>query len=176
MVRLHPGLERSSSRSEIIGSDLMVRIRAFNRDAAHQELGMQPVETTGYDIDGDYDGVVNELTVGDITALSIYSAGQTRPTTKLELADIGKLELTREERKSIRKGKQLLKKIGCTSCHISSLTVRDRSAKSTLLSQRDKRYLLPASAWPVSPTPEGVGQRFPLHRRTPGNSRPDALN
>ena len=37
-------------------------MREFNRGAAHNEMGMQPVETTGDGVDGDGDGVANEFT------------------------------------------------------------------------------------------------------------------
>ena len=67
-------------------------IRDFNRGASHNELGMQAVEVVGYDRDGDYDGVVNEMTIGDQTALAIYLAAQPRPTTLLELNSLGLLE------------------------------------------------------------------------------------
>ncbi len=38
---------------------------------------------------------------------------------------------------------------------------------------RGQTCLLPASSWTVSPPRQGDGQRFPLHRRPPGNSRPE---
>ena len=60
-------------------------LRDFNRGAAHNELGMQAVEIVGHDVDGDFDGVKNEFTIGDMTALAIYMAAQPRPTSLLEL-------------------------------------------------------------------------------------------
>ena len=45
-------------------------LRDFNRGASHNELGMQAVEIVGDDVDGDFDGVKNEMTVGDQTALA----------------------------------------------------------------------------------------------------------
>src|SRR5262249_156866 len=54
-----------------VNPDLIVRpfdwkgvlpsVRTFIRDASHQELGMNPVETAGDNVDGDFDGVVNEM-------------------------------------------------------------------------------------------------------------------
>ena len=67
-------------------------LRDFNRGAAHNELGMQAVEIVGDDVDGDFDGVNNELTIGDMTALAVYMAAQPRPTTLLELNSLGLLE------------------------------------------------------------------------------------
>ena len=67
-------------------------LRDFNRGAAHNELGMQAVEVVGDNVDGDFDGVDNELTIGDMTALAVYMAAQPRPTTLLELNALGLLE------------------------------------------------------------------------------------
>ncbi|MEZ5591917.1 MAG: hypothetical protein R3F53_14875 [Gammaproteobacteria bacterium] len=64
------------------GSDAF--IRKFNREASHNELGLQAVELVGYGVDGDGDGIVDEMTVGDQTTLMIYLAAQPRPVT-LEL-------------------------------------------------------------------------------------------
>jgi len=47
-------------------------IRDFNRDAAHNELGMQAVELAGDGVDGDFDGAVDELSIGDQTAPHQY--------------------------------------------------------------------------------------------------------
>jgi len=40
-------------------------------------------------VDGDFDGVENELSVGDMTATAICIAAQPRPTTPGELAALG---------------------------------------------------------------------------------------
>ena len=64
-------------------------LRDFNRDASNQEMGMQSVELAGENRDGDFDGVINELRVGDQTALAIYISAQPRPTTRQELARLG---------------------------------------------------------------------------------------
>lgn len=119
-----------------VNPDLVVRpfqwkgvvatIRAFNRDAAHQELGMQAVEIVGEGVDGDGDGVVNELTVGDQTALALYIAAQPRPTTRLELANLGLIEpLTEAERTAILQGGRRFHSIGCTACHQPQLSITD---------------------------------------------------
>ena len=119
-----------------INPDLVVRpfqwkgviasVRAFNRDASHQELGMQAAEIVGDGVDGDGDGVVNELTVGDQTALALYVAAQPRPTTRLELANLGLIEpLTTAEKTAILQGSQLFHQSGCTHCHTPQLTIAD---------------------------------------------------
>jgi CxxC motif-containing protein (DUF1111 family) len=104
------------------GSELF--LRKFNRDAANNELGMQAVEVVGENKDGDFDGVVNELSVGDLTALTVYIAAQPRPTTKVELASLGLIDpLSAEEAASIERGAQVFRSIGCASCHVPNLTL-----------------------------------------------------
>lgn len=61
------------------GSD--VSLRKFIVSAFNNEVGMQPIETTGASVDGDND----EISVADVTAMVIYLANQTRPHTQLEL-------------------------------------------------------------------------------------------
>jgi hypothetical protein len=99
-------------------------LRDFNRGAAHNELGMQAVEVVG-DVDGDADGVRNELTIGDLTALSVYMAAQPRPTTLLELNGLGLLSpaLTNTQVAQINRGRQVFSEVGCAVCHIPQLTL-----------------------------------------------------
>ena len=100
-------------------------LRDFNRGAAHNELGMQAVEIVGDNVDGDFDGVANELTIGDMTALAVYMAAQPRPTTLLELNALGLLEpaLTNAQVSRIARGRQVFDEVGCTSCHVPQLTL-----------------------------------------------------
>src|SRR5438105_4468760 len=125
-----------TSRVAGVSADLIVRpfqwkgstatIREFNRNAAHDELGMQSVETTGDNIDGDGDGVVNEVTVGDITALTVYLASQPRPTSKLELASLGLIDpLSADESAAIQRGAAVFAAVGCASCHVPRQTLDD---------------------------------------------------
>ena len=100
-------------------------LRDFNRGAAHNELGMQAVEVVGNNVDGDFDGVANELTIGDMTALTVYMAAQPRPTTLLELNALGLLEpaLTNAQVSQIARGRQVFDSVGCDSCHVPQLTL-----------------------------------------------------
>lgn len=108
-------------------------VRDFVRGASHQELGMQATELVGYR-DGDFDGVSDELSVGDITALAIYNAAQPRPVTRIELNqfawNLSEEELSRydlpldtSEIQSIESGEKLFEMSGCAGCHIPVLTV-----------------------------------------------------
>jgi len=117
-----------------IDPDLIVRpfqwkgsvafLRDFNRGAAHNELGMQAVEIVGEGVDGDFDGVTNELTVGDMTALAVYLAAQPRPTTLLELQAHGLIDpLPGTQVSSIGRGQQTFAQIGCAGCHVQSMNI-----------------------------------------------------
>ena len=137
-----------------------VSVRDFTRDAAHNELGMQPVETTGDGVDGDFDGVVDEMTVGDMTALVLYMAAQPRPTTKLELASLGVIEpLAAEEEKAIRAGLESFKKAGCAGCHQPELKIENPvfSEPSQHFAYRDKVF--PAGQDPLA---LGVDPKHPV--------------
>ncbi len=116
------------------GSDAF--LRAFNRGASHNELGMQPVEITGDGVDGDFDGVVDEFFIEDQTALAIYVAAQPRPVTRKELTRLrnalGAAEADRlhlppalepEEIEAIDRGEPIFSDIGCTKCHKPQLTI-----------------------------------------------------
>jgi hypothetical protein len=137
------------SAIEGIDADLVVKpfewkgversLRTFVRGAFHQELGLQPVEITGDDVDGDFDGVVNEISIADVTAMAVYLAGQPRPTTRVELDDLRRRlqrlgrrgrtladdlelpQLTGAERQSIANGEEVFAEIGCASCHVPAL-------------------------------------------------------
>ena len=123
-----------TSLVEGVDDDLVIRIfgwkgtqatiRGFSRGAAHNELGMQAVELVG-DGDGDFDGVTDELSIGDMTAMAIYIAALERPTSKLELADHGLIELADNERSAIERGDSLFSLIGCADCHKPTMTLAD---------------------------------------------------
>ena len=102
-------------------------VRDFNRGASHNELGMQAVEVVGDNVDGDFDGVVNEMTIGDQSALAIYTAAQPRPTTLVELNTLGLLEpaLTAAQVQSIGRGLAVFQSIGCAACHVPALPLID---------------------------------------------------
>ncbi|MDB2369284.1 hypothetical protein N9V68_01710, partial [Octadecabacter sp.] len=117
-----------------VDADLVIRpfgwkgneatLRGFTRGAAHNELGLQGTETVGA-LDGDYDGVTNELSVGDLTALTIYMAGLERPVEMIELDEFGLVELTDAERNAITAGQMAFNGIGCASCHTPQMTLDD---------------------------------------------------
>jgi hypothetical protein len=139
-----------------VSTDLVVRpfqwkgsvafIRDFVRGAAHNELGMQASELLGSptvdpaSVDGDGDGVRNELFVGDITALTLYQAAQARPTTRQELASLGlSPALTAAENAAIADGSAVFDRTGCGNCHVRRLLVSNVifSEPSSIAAYRD---------------------------------------
>lgn len=140
-------------------------IRAFNRGAAHNNLGMQAVEITGDEFDGDFDGVVNELTIGDMTALVIYNAAEPRPTTKLELAELGLIKLSEAEAQAIERGEEVFnnRNVGCSGCHKPSLKLRDATFSEPSQSPFHRDALFPYGPQdPVDPKTVGVDPDFPV--------------
>lgn len=107
-----------------IDDDLVVRpfgrkgcchsIREFDKGAMQFHHGIQPVEVVGEDVDADGDGVVNELTVGELSALHVFQASLDRPRRERRL--------NRRE----RNGRALLEEIGCTECHRPYLVTESR--------------------------------------------------
>jgi CxxC motif-containing protein (DUF1111 family) len=145
-----------------VAKDLIVRpyewkgivafLRDFVRGAALNEIGMQGVEMVGAGVDQDKDGVTDEFTVGDITAITIYNAAQPRPMTMLELnaQDPVTFPLTSAQKAAISAGQSLFAQANCVSCHMSSMTMnnpvfREPSANST---HRDTTF--PSGVNPVN--------------------------
>lgn len=133
-----PGCSAKYDTSEVAGidDDLIVKpyqwkgnfafLRDFNRDAFHQELGMQAVEFVGRGEDGDYDGVLDEMTVGDQTAVAIFLASQPRPLSLIELDHFGLIDpLPAEQVAAIQSGFQQFLAVGCDVCHRPTLELDD---------------------------------------------------
>lgn len=107
-----PGLELNTSQLEGIDGDLVVKpfgrkgnnvtTRDFDCGAIRFHMGMEPVEIVGKDNDHDKDGVKNEVTIAEMSALAIFSTTSPRPVQD---------EYT-------GKGAAVFENIGCNSCHI----------------------------------------------------------
>lgn len=155
---------------EGIDNDLVVKafqwkgntktLRKFNREASHNELGMQAVELVGYNTDSDGDSISDEFSIGDITALSVYVAGQPRPATKLELNRLGLLDLTREEIDSIRRGEDVFDRTGCADCHRPQMVIRQPVFSEPSQTPEFMELAFPAGQLTVS---EGVDPDNPIH-------------
>lgn len=144
----------STSGVKGVDADLVVKpyqwkgnvafLRDFMRGAAHNEIGMEPKEMAGVGKDGDGDGVVDELGIGDLTAFTVYMAAQPRPTTLTELDGLGLLEtpLTTPQKDAISRGSAAFASIGCASCHHNSKTLNSSifSEPSTMTEYRDATF------------------------------------
>jgi len=112
-----------------VSPDLVVRpfgrkgqnksIRHFSVQAFNRHLGIQPDEAleqlTSSTPDPDQDGVSNELTVGDMTAVVVFQAALPVPRqTQLRGAKPGEAE----------RGEKLFAQVGCTGCHIPALPLK----------------------------------------------------
>ncbi len=135
-------------------------LRDFNRGASHNELGMQSVELTGDDVDGDFDGVRNEASISDMTTLAVYLAAQPRPTTKTELEGLGLIEpLPAEQHAAITRGGVVFRDMGCATCHVPSMRVRDRHFREPSEHRAYRDAVFPAGQDPVA---RAVDPRFPV--------------
>ena len=107
-----------TSQVEGVNADLVVRpfgrkgefatVRAFDVEAMTFHFGMEPVELVGEGMDRDGDGVVNEVTIGQISALHIFNTTLTPPLMTLS--------------SEAQAGRALFDHLGCAACHIPSLT------------------------------------------------------
>ncbi len=93
----------------------VVSLREFTNNAMNHHHGMQSVERFGQGLDPDLDGVFDELSVGDITAATIFQAS---------LAVPGPVESPYPERRhAALRGEALFEDIGCGSCHRPTLAL-----------------------------------------------------
>lgn len=98
-------------------SGSVVSLRQFTNNAFNHHHGMQSEERFGSGYDADQDGVVNELTVADITASSLWQASLQVPGQVVPR--------DREIEQAIRRGEALFEVVGCSRCHIKALPLDD---------------------------------------------------
>ncbi len=95
----------------------VVSLRDFSNTAMNQHHGMQSVERFGAGVDADHDGVVDEISVGDITAVTVYQAALAIPGRVLPDHPA--------RRAAAARGEQLFATVQCTSCHAPALVLDD---------------------------------------------------
>jgi hypothetical protein len=88
-------------------------LREFTVTAFNQHHGMQAVERFGEGTDPDQDGVSDELTIGDITAVTVFQAALPAPGVATAGLDP----------RGAARGEELFTKVGCVGCHLPSLTL-----------------------------------------------------
>jgi hypothetical protein len=95
----------------------VISLREFSNSAMNHHHGMQSEERFDLNpkagVDFDEDGIAHELSVGDITAVTIYQAALGIPGQVLPDDEAGQ--------QTVRAGEQLFTSIGCSSCHIPEL-------------------------------------------------------
>ncbi|MCB1564510.1 MAG: hypothetical protein KDI78_02535, partial [Xanthomonadales bacterium] len=121
-----------TSAVEGINADLILRpfhqkgavvsLREFTNNATNHHHGMESVERFGVEMTGtadfDQDGVEDELSVGDITAQTLYQAALAVPGQVLP-DDIDAL-------RAVFYGEREFENMGCTDCHTPSLKLSSR--------------------------------------------------
>ncbi len=88
-------------------------VRAFDIGAMDFHFGIQPAEVVGKGVDEDGDGVADEVTAGDLSALHVFATTLERPYQE---------RLSR----AARRGKATFERIGCVECHRPSLDTASR--------------------------------------------------
>jgi len=109
---------------EGIDGDLVVRpfgrkgefssVRAFDVGALQFHLGMQAQELVGAGVDGDGDGVTDEILVGELSVMHIFGTTLERPTQVAQSAP------------PVVHGRMLFTSTGCASCHVPKLQTQSR--------------------------------------------------
>lgn len=90
-----------------------VSIRQFTNNATNQHHGMQSEERFGLNVDPDGDGVTNELTTADITALTLFQATMAVPGQVIP--DDPQIQ------EAVHEGQQIFDQIRCNACHADAL-------------------------------------------------------
>jgi len=96
----------------------VVSIRQFTNNAMNHHHGMQSEERFGLNTDPDGDGFTKELTVADITAVSLFQA--TLPVPGRVIPNDGSAE------QAILQGERVFDEIRCNSCHLNALPLDNR--------------------------------------------------
>jgi cytochrome c peroxidase len=91
----------------------VVSIRQFSNNAFNHHFGIQSTERFGKDTDPDGDGVTNEMTRADVTAVSVFQATMAVPGRVIPNDP--------EIEQAVLMGEKRFASIGCTSCHIPAL-------------------------------------------------------
>ena len=93
----------------------VVSIRQFTNNAMNHHHGIQSEERFGLNTDPDGDGVTNELTVADTTAISMFQATMAVPGRVIPNDPAVE--------RAIWDGERLFDSIRCNSCHVDALPI-----------------------------------------------------
>jgi hypothetical protein len=106
-----------------VDNDLVVRpfgrkgefptVRAFDVAAMQFHFGMQPIEAVGSGADDDGDGVVDEVMVGELSALHLFNVTLRRPFEEAPTPET-------------QAGQDVFLSAGCAVCHVPALETQKR--------------------------------------------------
>lgn len=96
----------------------VVSLREFSNNAMNHHHGMQSMERFGAGADPDNDGVLDELTVGDITAVTLFQAAL--PAPRPARSQGGAVA------RAVRNGEATFAQLGCGHCHRPELVLESR--------------------------------------------------
>jgi mono/diheme cytochrome c family protein len=88
-------------------------LRELTNTAYNQHLGIQTAERFGAGADPDGDGIADEMTRADVTAVVLFAA--TLPVPGRVIPNDPEVE------RAIASGEQIFNRIGCAACHVPSL-------------------------------------------------------
>jgi hypothetical protein len=138
-----PNGDIDTSRVEGVDADLVVApfgrkgendtVREFDFGAMAFHIGMQAMDRFGPG-DPDGDGVEDELTVGEMSALHIFLTTNERPFQQ---------ELTTNQQ---RRGKRIFNRIGCTGCHKPTVNTRSPVLEYRLTPEDEVYYSVDLSS------------------------------
>lgn len=103
------GIDNDFIIRPFIQKGVIASLRDFSNTSMNFHHGMQSEELVGKNSDADRDGIINELTEGDITAVTIFQA----------TLDFPQRETPKEKSliDAVIKGEEIFDSIGCSSCH-----------------------------------------------------------
>jgi len=137
------GIDNDFIVRPFIQKGVIASLRDFSNISMNHHHGMQSEELVGNNSDSDRDGVINELTEGDITAITLFQATLDYPNRKISSNPMIK--------ESQNKGEVIFEDIGCSSCHVSSLPLKSlkfvepgpfNTEKSTTLSESNNNLVV----------------------------------
>lgn len=113
-----------TSNVEGVDDDLVIRpfgrkgefisIRAFDVGALEFHMGMQAVEVVGQGVDGDGDGVVDEVFIGELSSMHAFATSLERPV------QVG------ANTPGVSQGEQVFRMLGCADCHVPNMTADEQ--------------------------------------------------
>jgi hypothetical protein len=94
-------------------SGSVVSLRELTNTSYNQHLGIQTTERFGVGTDPDGDGVVNEMTRAEVTAVTMFQATLAVPGRVIPNDP--------EVERAVASGEQVFDRIRCTACHVPAL-------------------------------------------------------